>query len=131
MLAREGANPRVSAMFYKAVVQSVLLYNCESWVVTPAVLKVLEGFHHRAARRITSMRGRLLHLENRWVYPPIMDALEMAGLYPIEHYINVRRNTLIQSIATRPTLELCRAAVPLSGSSRRHLWWHQLEDVEE
>jgi len=32
---REGADPRVMAMFYKAVVQSVLLYGCETWVVTP------------------------------------------------------------------------------------------------
>jgi len=131
MLAREGANPRVSGMFYKAVVQSVLLYNCESWVVTPAVLKVLSGFHHRAARRITGKRGRYLVAEDRWVYPPIDGVLEEAGLFSIEHYINVRRNTLIQSIATRPILELCRATAPLSGSSQRRMWWHQLEEPEE
>jgi len=57
--------------------------------------------------------------------------MELAGLYTIEHYINVRRNTLIQNIATRPILELCRDVVPLSGSSRRRMWWDQLEEVEE
>jgi len=35
--------------FYKAVVQAVLLYGCESWVLTDKVWKVLESFHNRAA----------------------------------------------------------------------------------
>ena len=42
-------------MMYKAVAQSVLLYGSEGWVVTGAMLKILEGFHHRAASQITGM----------------------------------------------------------------------------
>ena len=42
-------------MMYKAVAQSVLLYESKIWVVMGDMLKVLEGFHHRAARRITGM----------------------------------------------------------------------------
>ena len=34
-------------MMYKAVVQMVLLYGIESWVVTDTRLKVLGGFHHQ------------------------------------------------------------------------------------
>jgi len=50
VFACEGVDAKIAAMFYKAVVQSVLLYSSETWVVTPlAVLKVLEGFHHWAA----------------------------------------------------------------------------------
>ena len=40
---------------YKAVSYTVLLYGSKSWVVTEAMLKILEGFHHRAARRIAGM----------------------------------------------------------------------------
>ena len=36
----------------------VILYGSESWVVMGAMLKVLEGFHHRAARRIAGMTDR-------------------------------------------------------------------------
>jgi hypothetical protein len=43
----KGAEAHVSAMLYKAIVQSVLLYGSETWVLTPAMLKVLEGFHLR------------------------------------------------------------------------------------
>ena len=42
-------------IMYKAVYQLVILYDSESWVGTGEMLKVLEGLHHRAARRITGM----------------------------------------------------------------------------
>jgi len=125
VLTREGADPRVCGMFYKAVVQSVLLYGCETWVITPQVLKVLEGFHHRVARRLSGKRPRFLPREDRWDYPPIEEALETAGLYSMRHYIDVRQNTLAENVATRPIMELCTEAERQSGSSRRLFWWKQ------
>ena len=123
ILAREGADPKVSGMFYKAVVQVVLLYGCETWNITSAMQKVLEGFHHRVARRLS---GKLPYRCNgEWVYPPIEEALEEPGLYSIEHYINVRRRTLVQNVATRPIVELCKDLERLSGSSNRQYWWDQ------
>ena len=112
-------------MFYKAIVQSVLLYGCETWVVSPKVLQVLEGFHHRAARRLSGRSAQYLPREDRWVYPPIEEALEKAGLFRLAHYIGVRQNTLAESIATRPILDICRCAERLSGSSRHESWWRQ------
>ena len=54
MLARViesmGATVRARGVMYKALVQSVLLCASERWVVTGEMLKVLEGFYHRAAR---------------------------------------------------------------------------------
>jgi hypothetical protein len=43
---------KVSAMFYKAVVQSVLLYGSETWNLTKTALARLKGFHIRAAYRM-------------------------------------------------------------------------------
>ena len=40
-----NTTPRVAAKFYKAVVQSVLLYGSETWNLSRAVLAQLEGFH--------------------------------------------------------------------------------------
>ena len=42
-------------MVYKVVVQMVLLYGSDSWVVTEAMLNVLEGFHHRVAQKIAGI----------------------------------------------------------------------------
>ena len=50
-----GATVRAWAMMYKAVVQTVLLYGSESWVIMNAMMKVLEGFHHQIASRIVGI----------------------------------------------------------------------------
>ena len=46
----------------------VLLYGSDSWVVTGAMLKLLEGFHHRVARRIEGMTDRCGE-DKEWEYP--------------------------------------------------------------
>ena len=125
VLRRDDAKPKVMAIFYKAIVQSVLLYGCETWVITPRVLQVLGGFHHRVARRLSGLMPRFLPQEERWDYPPIEDALREAGMYSIKHYIGVRQNTLAEQVATRPILELCEGTEPASGSPSRLYWWTQ------
>ena len=57
ILIREGARPRVSGFFSKSVVQSVLLFGADTWVVTPCTSRFLGGFQDQVARRPT---GRLL-----------------------------------------------------------------------
>ena len=44
ILSREGARLRVSGFFFKSLVQSVLLFGAETWVVTPRIGQVLGGF---------------------------------------------------------------------------------------
>ena len=53
VLSWEGADKRVSGNFFKSVVQAVLLFKAETWVLTPRIERVLESFIHRAAKRIT------------------------------------------------------------------------------
>ena len=53
ILIREGADKRISGKFFKAVVQQVLLFGAETWVLTPRIERVLDSFMHGAARRIT------------------------------------------------------------------------------
>ena len=52
LLTHIGETVRAQARMYKDVLHMVLLYRSESWVVTEAVLEVLEGFHHQVVRRI-------------------------------------------------------------------------------
>ena len=53
ILRLEGSDPKVSGSFYKAVVQVVLLFGAETWVLTPRMKRSLDSFQHRVARRIT------------------------------------------------------------------------------
>jgi hypothetical protein len=43
---RRKASVWVRGMFYKSLVQSILLFGCETWMVVGAMLKVLDSFHH-------------------------------------------------------------------------------------
>ena len=45
-------------IMYKTAIQEELLYWREVWVVTDAMMMVLEYFHHRIARRIVGMKER-------------------------------------------------------------------------
>ena len=47
ILIREGADPKVSGHFYKAVSQAVLLFRLEPWVLTSRMERALDSFHHK------------------------------------------------------------------------------------
>ena len=58
ILSREGATKRVSGNFIKAVVQQVMLFRAETWVVSPMMERALSAFIHGAARRLTGRQPR-------------------------------------------------------------------------
>ena len=74
ILSREGADKRVSGKFFKAVVQVVLLFGAETWVLTPRIEQALESFLHVAARRITRRQPRRGG-EGQWTYPPLKESM--------------------------------------------------------
>ena len=128
-MRKENASPRVSGLFYKATVQAVLLFRSESWSVTPASLKSLEGFHIRAARRMTGMMPTKAP-GGPWEYPDSEAVLETAGLFTINQYIGVRRRTILKFVEQRPIFDLCKEAERQRGSGNRRFWWEQSMDLE-
>ena len=79
ILGQEGAYKRTVGRFYVAVVQAVLLFGSETWVLIPRLEKYLERFHHWAARRMEDMVTKC-HREGTWLYLPIGAALAMVGI---------------------------------------------------
>ena len=86
VLGREGLDIRTVGRFYVAVMQAVLLFRSEVWVMTPQMEKPLEGFHHREVRRMAGM-GPKRQPDEIWVYPPIGAALAIVGLEDTGVYI--------------------------------------------
>ena len=68
ILVREGADPRISGLFFKAAIQAVLLFGLEMWVLTPCMKQALGSFQHRVAQRITGRQPRRPR-EGGWEYP--------------------------------------------------------------
>ena len=103
------------------VVQAVLLFGSDTWVVTPRLEKALVGFHHRAVQRMACMVPKRQQ-DGTWVYPPIGAALEVAGIDKIRVYIARHQNTLSQYIANFPIIELCLAEEQSPGMKLSRTW---------
>ena len=52
-----------------------------------------------------------------WHHPSTKDVFEEVGLFSIEHYIKVRRQTIANYIVHRPIFSMCTGAERLQGSS--------------
>ena len=114
----------MSGNFFKAVVQQVLLFGAETWVVTPIMERALSAYIHGAARSLTGRqlrRGR----DGKWFYPSLEGAMKEVGLTDVQTYIKRRQNTIAQYIATRPLLDLCEGATQIEGARVKMGWWGQ------
>ena len=89
---KSEGNVKVMATFYKVIVQSVLLYGSESWVLSEHAKRKLKSFHNRCARFVTGRHIR--KIEETWIYPSSKDTLELAGLLTIDEYITKRKETV-------------------------------------
>jgi hypothetical protein len=65
--------------FYKAIVQSVLLYGSETWVISAANMRKLASFHPHGCARFISNRHIQPDDEGTWTYPSNESVLEDAG----------------------------------------------------
>ena len=90
MLAKMVATEQSHVMMFKVVSQSVIPYVSKSLVVIGSMLKILEGFHHRAVRRITGMTAT--HGSGgEWGYTTVGEELGAAELQPIMDYVRRRQ----------------------------------------
>ena len=126
ILKEEGANTRCMAKFYITIVQAVLLYGADSWVINRRDMNRLQSFHNRAARYLTNEHIRKGEGDT-WKYPDHKKLLKKCRLLPIEKYIERRRGTL------RTYLEENRKELmDETKDVRKHckdvhkiLWWEQ------
>ena len=84
VLIREGADKQKLGNIYLAVVQLVLLYGSETWVLKPRMQRVLGGFHHRVDRRLTE-RQTWKRRYGGYVYSSLEDAMGEAGFQEVDH----------------------------------------------
>ena len=130
VLWSEQTPPQVAAKFYTSVVQAVLLYCNETWVLSPTALARLEGFHIRAAYRMARWHKPCRSPGNAWIYPKLEDVLEECGLCTVAAYIETRWQTIATYVATHPILDKCRQGERRGGAVPHHWWWEQKMDLD-
>jgi hypothetical protein len=123
ILSKESADPRVMASFYKAVIQSVLLYGAESWVIAKNTMQKLRSFHRRCARYIAGQHIRADRNGN-WTFPNSKETLEKAGLKTIEEYIENRKATITEYASGRAIYRRCLKSQPIASNINQLVWWN-------
>ena len=73
----------MSRFFLKAVIQAVLLFGFDTWVVTPCMGNTLEGFQAQVVRWL-KVRLRRRTPDRKWTYTSAVTLREEVGLLTIE-----------------------------------------------
>ena len=79
VLSREGVDDWILGKIYVVLVQAVLLYRSETWLMTPYIRRLHGGFHYKVVSRLMERQPRIGR-EGGWVYPPLEEAMMEAGL---------------------------------------------------
>ncbi len=122
ILTIDGASPRVMGYFYKAIIQTVLLYGSESWTLTVRMIGRLRSFHHRVARYITGRHIKELE-DGTYFCPSMKEVLKAAGMETIEVYMDRRRNTVRKHAATSAVYGRCIQSTAMSTNVNKVVWW--------
>ena len=109
------------------MVQSVLLYGSEKWVLKLRMQRVLGRFHHKVDHRLTGQQLQKVR-DIVWFYLPLEDGMSEVGLEEVETYVSCRYNTVEQYIMTKTILDLCLEAKRRPGPIVEMLWWDQPPD---
>ena len=94
------------------------------------MLKVFEGFHHRAAHPMAVMTYRCTEYRE-WGYPPVAYAMDATGIWTIKEYIQRCNFTIAAQVTFGSIYELCNGAERIPGPSRLMRWWYQYVGREE
>jgi hypothetical protein len=128
--ARQNVAPFAAVRFYQAIVQAVLLYGSETWVISWTALARLEGFHIRVAYRMAREHKPKRGPGNVWIYPRSEDVLKECGMKTMEEYIAIRRQTIATYVATCPIFTECRRGERKRGAVPHQWWWELPMDLD-
>ena len=106
LLKREGVDPRVLAIFYRAVAQAILLYGLETWFLLAAMKNKVEGSHTGFIRHITGKRAQWM-VDRAWETPGAGAEREAVGTQSEMIYIGRRQETIAQWAVLCPMFEVC------------------------
>ena len=114
------------AKFYMAVVQAVLLYGSDSWVISDRNWSKLRAFHHKALRYTTNEHIKKTQ-DGKFEYPCHEDLQWKCGLFSIETYIQRRRGTLHKYLEENrgELMEEARQTTKPARNANKKLWWEQ------
>ena len=124
---KSKSNPRIMSIFYKVIVQTILLYGSESWVLNQGLKDKLNSFHNRCARYITGDHIRVI--DDVWYYPSRKETLEKADLLTIDEYITKRKNTVSIYAEETQIFKDCKEITERTKDNKSLAWWNKNNNI--
>ena len=111
-------------MMYKAVVQEVLLYGREIWVVIGAMITLIEVFNHRISIQNVVITASKVY-GKEWEFTLVDTSFDITRILPIKEYVRRRQETITEYVVGRPIYEMCTGGDRMGDSSRFLRWLDQ------
>ena len=95
ILWREGAKSAISAKFYCAVIQAVLLFGAETWLLLAPMAQRLEGVHVGFLRQVVKLKAKMLK-DSSWHKLAADKVLQGAVTQPLQTYLDRSQSKVAQ-----------------------------------
>ena len=122
ILSREGAKPKTMGVFYRTIVQAILLFGSETWSLTKCQMAMVRSFHNQCTRNITR-RWNYKKEDGTWFIYDMKETLQKAGLQPVEEYIARRKRTIMPYAQNRAIFRNCVGTPRTPSNANKVLWW--------
>ena len=106
LLRREGAEQTLLAKFYRAVVQAVILFGADTWVLMETMSQRIEGEHVSFLRQVTHKQAAQ-RWYGSWRQVPVEEVLQVVGTKTLSTYVVRQQATVADWVATRPIFDMC------------------------
>lgn len=112
-----------SSLFFKTVVQKVLLYGSETWVMSGMMKNKLYSFHDGVARSLSDVKGEYDTSSQIYKKAPIGMVSESIYMDSVEDYIKKRKQTLHSTITQDDYDRSLLRKFTESQCGRKLVWW--------
>ena len=84
----------------------MLLFGEETWVLSAAMYRKLEGVYMGFLRQETGQKAKQQR-DKKWISSEVARVLKEAGTQTLGAYIDKRQKTVVMRVALRPILDIC------------------------
>ena len=117
ILRLEGAESTISEKFYRAVVQSVLLFVSETWVLPAAMMQKINVINVGFLQQVIGKKAIRLGDKN-WRKEGAESVLQAAGKKTLNDYIIKSQATVAEWVSLRSIFEVCAKETGYEGEGR-------------
>ena len=101
-----GGRSRSVRPIYQAIIQSVLFFGAETWVLSEVMSRKLEGAHVGLLRRIMKQRS-VQQKDGIWRQVEAETVIENTVTQPLGTYIDRSQATVAEWVVLCPILDVC------------------------